>query len=133
MTASSARRTRAAQRFWAIVNPVARPLAGLMPWWILLETTGRKSRQKRLTPLANGPVDDGVLHLISVLGVRAAFALNIAADPHVRVKRRGRWHTGTAEVVPIDDAVVRRFSFYGRFGLRTFGDDARLIRIRLDA
>ena len=111
---------------------MVRPLAGLMPWWLLVETTGRKSGLKRRTPFANGPIDDGVLTFISVHGGRAAFALNIAADPHVRVKRRGRWHTGTAEIVPMDDAMVRRFGAYGRLGLRSFGEDPALVRIRLD-
>jgi deazaflavin-dependent oxidoreductase (nitroreductase family) len=119
-------------RFWSIVNPVVKPLAGLMPWWLLLETTGRRSGLPRRTPFANGPIDDGVLQLIAVHGERAAFALNIAADPRVRVQRRGRWLTGTAEIAPLDPTVVRRFSLYGRLGLRSFGEDARLIRIRLD-
>ena len=131
MAAKPTRRTRFAWRFWRIMNPIVRPLAGIMPWWLLLETTGRKTGLQRLTPFANGPIDDGVLTLISVHGARAAFALNIAADPRVRVKRRGRWHAGTAEIVPMDDATVRRFSLYGRLGLRSFGEDARLIRIRL--
>jgi deazaflavin-dependent oxidoreductase (nitroreductase family) len=132
MAGTPTRRTRIAWRFWRIVNPVVRPLAGIVPWWLLLETTGRKTGQHRATPLANGPIDDGVLQLISVHGARAAFALNIAADPRVRVKRRGRWLTGTAEVAPLDETVVKRFSAYGRLGLRSFGEDARLIRIRLD-
>jgi deazaflavin-dependent oxidoreductase (nitroreductase family) len=132
MAAPPTRRTRIAWRFWSIANPVVRPLAGIMPWWLLLETTGRRSGLPRVTPFANGPIDDGVLPLISVHGARAAFALNIAADPHVRVKRRGKWLDGTAEIVPMDDSVVKRFSFYGRLGLRTFGEDARLLRITLD-
>jgi deazaflavin-dependent oxidoreductase (nitroreductase family) len=132
MAAPPPRRTKIAWRFWSVVNPVVRPLAGIMPWWLLLETTGRRSGMKRVTPFANGPIDDGVLLLISVHGARAAFALNNAADPTVRVKRRGTWRTGTAEIVPMDESVLPRFSLYGRVGLRTFGEDARLIRVTLD-
>jgi deazaflavin-dependent oxidoreductase (nitroreductase family) len=132
MAGAPTRRTRFAWRFWSIMNPIVRPLAGTMPWWLLLETTGRKSGLKRVTPFANGPIDDGVLTLISVHGDRAAFALNIAADPRVRVKRRGRWRSGTAEFAPLDPTMVKRFSAYGRLGLRTFGEDARLLRITLD-
>jgi deazaflavin-dependent oxidoreductase (nitroreductase family) len=132
MATEPTRKTRNALRFWKVANPAARPLAGFMPWWLLLETTGRKSGLKRLTPFANGPIEDGVLHLISVHGARADFARNIAADPRVRVRRRGRWLTGTAEVVDLDPAIVERFGRYARTGLRTFGEDAGLIRIRLD-
>ena len=128
--AQPTRRTRIAWRFWSIVNPLVRPLAGIMPWWLLLETTGHKSGLKRVTPFANGPIDDGVLQLISVHGARAAFALNIAADPRVRVKRRGRWLTGTAEIVPMDESVVRRFSAYGKLGVANRAELAAIFELR---
>jgi deazaflavin-dependent oxidoreductase (nitroreductase family) len=121
-----------AQRFWSIVNPLVRPLAGFMPWWVLLETTGRRTGRRRLKPFVNGPIDDGVLLLLAVHGDRSAFAHNIAADPRVRVQRRGRWRSGTATLVDLDPEVVRRFSLYGRIGLKTLGEDSRLLQIQLD-
>lgn len=57
--------------------------------------TGRR----RLTPLANGRFDGGTLSVLSVYGDSSAFVKNICANPAVRVKRRGRWLDGSAEVV----------------------------------
>ena len=36
-------------------------------------------------------------------GRRNAFVRNIAANPNVRVRMRGRWRSGTAFVLPEDD------------------------------
>jgi integrase len=44
-----------ARTFWKILNPITRGLAGLAPWWVLLETTGRRTGKRRRTPFANGP------------------------------------------------------------------------------
>ena len=50
----------------------------------------------------------------------------------MRLKLRGRWREGTAELVDIDDAVLRRFSPYARMGPPTFGIEPKLVRIELD-
>jgi deazaflavin-dependent oxidoreductase (nitroreductase family) len=131
MTADQRKRRAKAMRAWRRFNPIARRLAGIAPWWVLLETTGRRSGHPRRTPLANGPFDsDGAL-LICVHGEHATFARNIAADPRVRLKRRGRWHEGTAELLPLDPASLARFSRYARLGARAVGIEPRLVRIRL--
>ena len=111
------RRRSVARAFWRIVNPLNRHLAGLLPWWVLLETKGRRTGKRRLTPLANGPFDESGILLIAVHGPSSSFAFNIAADPHVRLKRRGRSYDGTARLVDPDDATLRRFSLYARLGL----------------
>ena len=125
-------RRSVARRFWKIANPINRPLAGLLPWWVLLETKGRRSGKRRLTPFANGPFDGKSIQLIAVHGAHSAFAHNIAADPHVRLKRRGRWRTGTAELVEPDDASLQHFSSYARLGYRTLGEDPKILRIDFD-
>jgi deazaflavin-dependent oxidoreductase (nitroreductase family) len=122
-----------AARVWKVINPVTRPLAGYLPWWVLLETTGRRTGQRRLTPFANGPFDGASLSVIAVHGEHSGFAHNIGADPHVRVKRRGRWHPGTARLVPADEASLAGFGRYPRSGLRTFGHDPMVLRIDFDA
>ena len=83
-------------------------------------------------PLARGPLDGNTTWLISVHGERAAFARNIAADPRVRLRLRGRWREGTATVIDQDPAVLERFSTYARMGPRTLGIDPKLVRIELD-
>jgi deazaflavin-dependent oxidoreductase (nitroreductase family) len=118
-----------ARTFWSILNPVTRDLAGFAPWWVLLETTGRRTGKRRRTPFANGLFDGASLLLIAVHGEHSAFAHNIAADRHVRVKRRGRWHAGTARFLAVDEPTISRFGFYARSGLRTFGADPRILRI----
>lgn len=126
----SARR-RAHLRLWRIIGPLARALAGLVPWWVLLETRGRTSGMPRRTPLAQGPKDGGTLWLIAVHGHRAAWVRNIEASPLVRVRRAGRWHEGHASVEPYDPEVVRRFNAYARGGPRVFGIEPVLVAISL--
>jgi deazaflavin-dependent oxidoreductase (nitroreductase family) len=132
MTPRERRRRRVAMLVWKIFNPVARRLAGIAPWWVVLETRGRRSGQPRRVPLAAGPSDGDVTWLICVHGERASFARNIRAEPRIRLKVRRRWHSGTATVVPMDEQVLGRFSAYARGGPRTLGIDPRLVRIELD-
>ena len=125
-------RRRAALVFWRVFNPLARSLAGVAPWWVVLETTGRRSGRARRVPLARGPIDGRTAWLISVHGAHASFAHNIAANPRVRLRLRGRWREGTAALAPLDPAMVARFSVYARMGPRTLGIEPKLIRIDLD-
>jgi deazaflavin-dependent oxidoreductase (nitroreductase family) len=118
--------------FWRLFNPVARALAGWAPWWVILETTGRRTRKPRRVPLAKGPQDGSTVWVISVHGRHASFARNVAAYPRVRLRLGGRWHEGRAMLVPPDPAVLRRFSLYARLGPRTIGIDPALVRIELE-
>jgi deazaflavin-dependent oxidoreductase (nitroreductase family) len=122
----------AARTFWKIANPVAAPLAGFAPWWVLLETSGRRSGKRRRTPFAHGPSDGNVTYIIATHGERSGFAHNIAADPRVRLKRLGRWRAGTASFMDLDDAIVRRFNRYGRLAISVTGDNPKLLRIEFD-
>ena len=113
-------------------NPLAMRLAGLIPWWVVLETTGRRSGQPRRVPLARGPRDGDVTWLISVHGRRAGFARNVEANPRVRLKLNGRWRTATAQVVDMDPDVLRRFNPYARLGPATLGIEPALVRVELE-
>lgn len=117
--------------FWKLVNPIARALAGIAPWWVVIETTGRKSGDPRQVPLARGPVDGDTTWVIAVHGRHAGFVNNIEADPNIRLRLRGRWRTGTAFVLPMDPAVTKRFNAYARMGPVTLGMDPLLVRIEL--
>lgn len=44
---------------------------------------------------------------MSEFGERSQYVRNIKADPRVRVRLRGRWHTGTARLLPDDDPIAR--------------------------
>jgi deazaflavin-dependent oxidoreductase (nitroreductase family) len=118
--------------FWRLVNPPTRMLAGIVPWWVVVETTGRRSGRPRQVPLARGPVDGDVTWVIAVHGEHAAFVRNIAANPRVRVRLRGRWREATASVQPMDPDIVGRFNLYARMGPLTMGIEPRLVRFDLD-
>jgi deazaflavin-dependent oxidoreductase (nitroreductase family) len=128
------RRRRARHRiFWSIVNPPTRRLAGLAPWWVLLETRGRRTGTPRTTPLAHGPVDGDVIWLNSVHGRHAHWVRNLQATPAVRIKLSGRWHHARAAVHDYEEATVRRFNLYARSGPRTLGIDPVLVRVELSS
>jgi deazaflavin-dependent oxidoreductase (nitroreductase family) len=131
MTGLAKVRRRVAMAIWRVVNPLAIRLAGVAPWWVVLETTGRRSGRPRQVPLARGPVTGNTAWVIAVHGRHATFARNIAASPEVRLKLRGRWHSGMASLVPLDPAIVRRFNRYARLGPRSMGIDPALVRIDL--
>lgn len=111
-----------------IANPVMRRL----PFQTLLETTGRKSGRPRRTPLGGKRIGDQ-FWFVSEFGERSQYIRNIKADPHVRVRLRGRWHTGVAHLVPEDDphARLRELPQFNSFGVRTFGTDLLTVRVDL--
>jgi deazaflavin-dependent oxidoreductase (nitroreductase family) len=85
-----------------ILNPVTVRMRGQ----ILLETTGRVSGQPRRTPVG-GLRTGGEFWLVSEHGDQSNYVRNIKADPRVRVRLKGQWHTGTAHPLPDDDAHAR--------------------------
>jgi deazaflavin-dependent oxidoreductase (nitroreductase family) len=121
---------RLLRAFWRVVNPPTRLLAGIAPWWVLLETTGNRTGRTRRTPLAAGPVVDGEMLLIAVHG-RCGWVRNIEAQPAVRLRHRGRTHESTATVQPFDPELARRFNVYARSGPRIAGIDPVIVRVSL--
>ena len=135
---SSARKRRASKFLTVrIVNPLVRRLAsaGLAgPSVALLETTGRKSGQKRVTPVGNGLRGD-VFWIVTEHGWASAYVKNIQADPRVRVKVGRRWRSGTAHILPDDDP-YERMRLLRRPGndtaVRLVGTEHLVIRVDLD-
>ena len=129
---ASQRRRRSRHRiFWRIINPPTRPLAGLAPWWVLLETTGRRTGKPTRTPLARGPVAGDVLWLTSVHGRHADWVRNLEVNPEVRMKLSGRRYHARATVYEYDESIARRFNAYARSGPKTLGIDSALVRVEL--
>ena len=60
-----------------------RPLAGVAPWWVLVETTGRRTGRTRRTPLAAGPRDAQGMLVIAVHGRHSGWVANAEARPQV--------------------------------------------------
>lgn len=124
------RRRRARHKaIWRIIDPPIRRLAGLAPWWVLLETRGRQTGRPVRTPLARGAVERDVIWLAAVHGRHAGWVRNLEVDPEVRIKRLGRWHSAHATVEDFDPNIARRFNLYARTGPATLGIDPALVRV----
>ena len=85
-----------------IQKRVANPLMRRLPIQTLLETTGRTSGQPRRTPVGGSRVGNE-FWFVSEFGEKSQYVKNIKANPTVRVRLRGRWHSGVAHLVPEDD------------------------------
>lgn len=120
----------------AVVNffqrRIANPITRRLPTQVLLETTGRVSGQPRRTPIG-GRREGDRFWLVSEHGEKANYIRNIKANNAVRVRLRGRWHTGTAHLLPDDDAQARLASL-PRFNstlVQALGTDLLTVRVDL--
>lgn len=77
------------------------------------ETVGRQTGKTRTVPVSAAFDEDGAW-IISQHGRRSGWALNIDANPRVRIRQRNTWRTGTARFVPEDDVAARVRSFATR-------------------
>jgi deazaflavin-dependent oxidoreductase (nitroreductase family) len=111
----------------------ANPLMRMLPIQTLLETTGRKSGEPRRTPVG-GRLEGNRFWLVSEFGDRSQYVRNIKADPRVRVRVRGRWYTGTAQLLPDDDAKARLglLPKMNSAAVRAMGDHLLTICVDLD-
>jgi deazaflavin-dependent oxidoreductase (nitroreductase family) len=111
-----------------LVNPLGRRLP-----FPMLETTGRKSGQPRRTAIG-GRVIGNQFWMVSEHGEHSHYVLNIKANPAVRLRIHGRWRTGTAHLLPDDDAKERLRSLPGFNStlVRLAGSDLLTIRVDLD-
>jgi deazaflavin-dependent oxidoreductase (nitroreductase family) len=104
------RMSRNPERKYRVVTSFQRrignPLLKRLPIQTLLETTGRTSGLPRRTPVG-GRLLGREFWFVSEYGERSQYVRNILADPRVRVRVRGRWHAGTAHLMPEDDVRAR--------------------------
>jgi deazaflavin-dependent oxidoreductase (nitroreductase family) len=103
-----------------------------MPAQTLLETTGRTSGLPRRTPVG-GRLVDNAFWMVSEFGMKSQYVRNIQANPQVRLRLRGRWRSGTAQLLPEDDAPARLRSLPSMNSavVRAFGTDLLTLRIDL--
>ncbi len=116
-----------------LANPLVRVVAGYVPTWSLLETTGRKSGRPRRNPVGNG-LRGNTFWIVSEHGHRAQYVKNIKANPRVRVRVGGRWRSGTAHLLDDDDPLARQKQL-GKVNaamVRAVGTGLLTIRIDLD-
>jgi deazaflavin-dependent oxidoreductase (nitroreductase family) len=131
---SKRRVTTALARY--LVNPIVKAAVRfrLTRGWAILETTGRKTGRPRRTPVGNG-LDGDTFWIVAEHGRRAGYVRNIEADPRVRVFVAGRWHAGTARIVPEDDPRERQRLLGHRLNaafVRLMGTELLSIRVDLD-
>lgn len=129
---------RLAPRHWVITYQRAfmalyRPLAGMVPGWAVVETNGRRSGRPRQTPVG-GRLRGDTFWLVVGDRSRSQYVKNIQANPTVRVRVHGRWHTGTAHVLVRDNARHRLLTMnpINSAFIWIAGTDLATIRIDLD-
>lgn len=110
---------------------IGNPLLSRLPTQTLLETVGRKSGQPRRTPVGGRRVGDE-FWLVSEYGEQSQYVRNIKAHPQVRVRIKGRWHAGTAHLMPQDDARARLKSLPRLNSLAVRALGAGLLTVRVD-
>ncbi|MGW1806528.1 nitroreductase/quinone reductase family protein [Streptomyces sp. NPDC002078] len=117
----------------AFQRHIANPLNRRLPFQTLLETTGRSSGLPRQTPVGGRKVGDS-FWLVSEFGYKSQYVRNIQADPRVRVRLAGRWHHGTAHLLPDDDPVARLRALprFNSAAVRAFGTDLLTVRVDLE-
>jgi deazaflavin-dependent oxidoreductase (nitroreductase family) len=83
---------------------------GLVPGHALIETTGRKTGKRRRT-VVGVHQEGGSLWVVAEQGRHAGYVRNVEANPHVRIRLRGKWRPATGHLLPEDDPVARVASF----------------------
>jgi deazaflavin-dependent oxidoreductase (nitroreductase family) len=123
--------TNAAARY--VANPIVEHVAGFVPWWALLETTGRKSGKPRRNPVGN-ELKGNPFWIFADHGHDAEYVKNIKANPRVRVRVEGQWRSGTAHLMPDDDPIARQkqLSPLNAAIVRVVGTNLLTVRIDLD-
>ncbi|MEU4343279.1 nitroreductase/quinone reductase family protein [Nocardia sp. NPDC023852] len=117
----------------AFQRRVGNPILRRVPGQPLLETTGRVSRQPRVTPIGGRKIGRE-FWLVSEFGDRSQYIRNIKADNRIRLRLHGRWHTGTAHLLPGDDPRARLAALprANSAAVRLVGTDLLTVRIDLD-
>lgn len=87
--------------YWHLTMPLFRLMAGRVPGFALLETTGRKTGRRHQVPVG-GRKSGGAIWIVA--GRRVDYVRNIEANPTVRVRVGRRWYDGAAHLCPDDDA-----------------------------
>lgn len=112
------RAIRTARLQESVINPLDRLAFALRlppPGDALLETTGRRTGRRRVTPVCDC-LEGDTFWVVAQRGRDAEYVSNIEADPRVRVKgslSRGGWRSGTAHILDEDDA-EKRLRILGR-------------------
>lgn len=119
-----------------VLNPPVKlaTFLGLVPGYAIIETVGRRSGRRRRTVVGVHREDD-TLWIVAEQGRRAGYVRNLEAQSRVRVRLRGRWWQGMAQVVEEDEPRARLRSF-GRahaWSVLRFGTELASVRVDLES
>lgn len=119
--------------YWKIANPPWRLIAGRVPGFALVETTGWRTGRKHQVPVGARLQDDSV-SFVAAHASKAHYIKNIQANPRVRVQIGRCWREGVAHLVPEDDAPRRavRLNLLNGLFERLASSDLMTVRIDLD-
>ena len=124
------RRIRLLQKY--VLNPPMKlaTYLGLVSGHVIIETIGRRTGIRRRS-IVGALRDGGTFWVVAEQGRHAGYAANLIADPHVRIRHRGRWLAATAATVPQDDPQQRlqQFPASHRRAVTSFGTDLLTIRL----
>jgi deazaflavin-dependent oxidoreductase (nitroreductase family) len=131
--AQKRRRVRWIQR--SLLNPPAKVAVwcGLVPGFVLVETTGRRSGKRRRNVVGMRTEGD-TGWVVAEHGRHAGYVRNLEANPDVRVRMHRRWRRARAQILEDDDPQARLASFHRRSheaAVRTFGTDLLTIQFEL--
>lgn len=129
----------------SMINPLDKLAFALRtppPGDALLETTGRRTGQPRVTPVCDC-LEGGTFWIVAQHGHNADYVKNIESNPRVRVKGSlsgSGWRAGTARILDDDDPdervrILGRGKRWRRLCLQTSGSISTsplTIRIDLD-
>jgi len=115
-----------------LVNPPAKAAVwtGLVPGFVLVETTGRKSGKRRIN-VVGMKIEGDTGWVIAEYGRHAGYVNNLEANPSVRVRLHRRWRSAQAHILDDDDPQTRLASFHRRSheaAVRQFGTDLLTIQ-----
>jgi deazaflavin-dependent oxidoreductase (nitroreductase family) len=130
--AQKRRRIRWVQRY--LVNPPAKVAVwcGVVPGFVLVETTGRRSGKRRRN-VVGMKADGEVGWVVAEHGRHAGYVNNLEANPDVRVRMHRRWRAARAQIMDDDDPQARLDSFGRRSheaAVRRFGTDLLTIKFQ---
>ena len=123
---------RLVQRY--LVNPPARAAVwtGLVPGFVLVETTGRQTGKVRHN-VVGMKMDGDTGWVVAEQGRHAGYVRNLEANPEVRLRVKGRWRSARARIRDDDDPQARLGTFGRRSheaAVRRFGTE--LLTIQFD-
>jgi deazaflavin-dependent oxidoreductase (nitroreductase family) len=119
MTTAAIQPARQTQRFqrWLLRVPelffVLR-LSRLVPWLVMVETTGRRSGRPRRVVLDVARVDEDGLWVLAADGRQARWVMNLLANPACVVRHSGRRFVARATVTDADPGDLAVGIFHDR-------------------